>query len=142
MGLIGESMEPGVARPGVPAVNQRRHDHLATVFRQPPRELGLGRDAGCQSGQHFGRLIGVRDRDNTRDDLPGRLEKEPFAMNVVEDRPTHGVHAVTISFGDNRQRGGAVDIFQRVDAASRIHRADAALKIATVGLHGFLIGIG
>src|SRR5207248_387434 len=49
MGLVGETFELGIARPGVLPIDQHRNYYLAAVLRQPPRPLRLRRKAGSQA---------------------------------------------------------------------------------------------
>ena len=57
--LVGETLELRVARPGVLAIDEDRHNHLASVFGQASCELRLARQAWCEADQHLRRLIGI-----------------------------------------------------------------------------------
>jgi len=142
MWLVGEATELGIARPGVAAIDQRRHDDLAAVFREAPRELRFRRYSGRNANQHFRRLIGVGNRHDPRDDFSGGLEKKAFSINTVKNRPAHGVNAVPVAFGNHGHRPGGANVFQGFDPQPLVHRADAVLKMSPIGLNGLFESFG
>ena len=89
VGLVGETRKRRAARPGILAINQHRHEDLATVLGQAPGELAFGRQPWRQTGDLLRRLVRVWNGDD-----PGngrRLWPKPKALpgNALEHRPAH-----------------------------------------------------
>ena len=94
-------------------IDQRRNDHAATALGQPPGELRLGRDARRQSGQLFGRLIGIGNGDDVghRPRVLGH-QQQSFAVHAAHHRPANGKRLEMFAAPDQRRlrsRGHQLD---------------------------------
>ena len=73
--LVGETLELRVARPVVLSIDDDRHNHLASVFGQPSRELRLRRQSWRQADQHLRSLIGIGQSHHARPQFAFGLEQ-------------------------------------------------------------------
>src|ERR1041385_8141765 len=102
MRLIRGFFKSRIARPGVLAIEQNRHEDLASVFGQTSSELTLRRQARCQPADHLWCFIGIRNGNDTGD-WPGfRLKPKALGKNILKYGPTHGMNCEKFRFADER----------------------------------------
>ena len=91
--MVGQAHFGGAGM-GVAPVDEQGDEDAAAVFRQPPTDLRLFRQAGLQTGPHLGGNVAVGQRDNAGDRLPLGLEQEAFAVDAFQGIPADFINLV------------------------------------------------
>jgi hypothetical protein len=110
VGLIGHC--GGDAAPGVAAIDEHGNQHLASALGETARELRGRVNARRQSGEHLRRPVRIGHSDDSRLRRAVGFEQQAFGVDIVEDGPADGIHAVALPPGNLGGDGGGCRVLQ------------------------------
>ncbi len=140
IGLVALAELP-VVRGQLLAADERRQHDFKPAFSQPPRPLPTGRQPLGQAQEHFGRLIGVGNRNHAPGGLVFRPYQEPFAEHAFQHRPADLVDFISRRCRHPRRIGVVAKLLQR-SGSPRIDRPDDLAETLAVRFDGLPVRLG